>query len=413
MMIEEFKQLYELLLQGGIFGDSFHIAIANEREKINIFQTLEIHYDDYGDFLEIRFKQGKYIIAKSKDDFLKLINPTKIEDLQKRYLILHYTDKPLLYVNGITYIGFQIDNDDTFIYKVHSFCKLLQYLINSESNNFVDFVDGIKLGFVENNRKLQIEYPYSCSKINIEDIDIKSIDSFISYAGDKNFSPFLKNAILIVCQSGRISFNYFITKIAEIINQAEINHGIYINSLSIDKIRKDYEEYRNKYFIELIQIESALTKSIIAVPVAVAAYIFTIFQQSIQKEIFLMIFIIILVLVTAIGLIFILRLYRLDIGKIKKICDDDFKALRDNQFFVEYPDQLKLLEATNSLIIERINYLNSFLYIIFLFIALSHFALLWYMLGIIGIHLIAKIITLLIILSLLFFIFLFRKRNRF
>ena len=52
----------------------------------------------------------------------------------------------------------------------------------------------------------------------------------------------------------------------EITNNARINFEIYLNNLSIDKIRKEYDEYKSKYFKDVSEILNNLTQKIIGFP---------------------------------------------------------------------------------------------------------------------------------------------------
>ncbi|GAB4219545.1 MAG: hypothetical protein Kow00102_03130 [Spirochaetota bacterium] len=398
-MIELYQQLYEILKNSTYSGDCFKVC---DKKCISLTSTLNIEKEEYTNFVEIPFKQKKHIIAPTKKDFLAMFNPSMEENLHKDFIIVDFDGKPLVFTDGISYIDFKQDTT-TYIHTIFAISRLLRFLIAPERDGFVDFVS-TSIGLVTTSGKVLITYPSSCDGIDVDSINReyekfnRLIDTFIEYGNDEKRVSFLKNAIISVCRPGEITFNEFLAKLPDIIAEATISHDIYMHSLSIDAIKKEFEEYRNKYFIELIQIQSAMTKSITAIPVSVAAYIFTMFQQAIHNELYILLLIGAMIVITGSGLIFLLRLYRYNLEYIEHISKLDFKALKKNNFFTIHTDQLEIFQSSYALIITRIKHLRIFIVLLLLFIALSHSALVWYVLQMLNMHIHSIILTVLLVL---------------
>ena len=416
-MIEYYKQLYEILKSSSRFlPDAFDIK---GNKVVQIANKLNIAYDCGPKFTEIQYKQKNHILAPTKENFLTLFNPAKEENLSKIIFILDFNNKPLLFKDEITYIDFILDENITFIHTIFAISKLLQFLIESEKDGFADFVSGFKIGFISHNAgKVLIDYVFSCRDIDVENIDKNYInyknyiDTFIGYARDKKFAPFLKNAITAVCKPGKLSYNDFIMRLKDIIKEAEINHAIYLHSLSIDIIRKEYEEYRSKYFTELITIQSGLTKHIIAIPISIAAYLLTLFQNNITCNTSMMFLLLAIIYIVSFFLCSLLRLYKLDLKHIKDICYNDFDTLKQNTFFLYYPDQLKQLEDVYNLIVYKQRIIAIILYCIFLFIILTHIMLIYlFLTNILKIGMVWMVILLGIFLMATGLIYFFPKRK--
>src|SRR5690606_4683270 len=106
-------------------------------------------------------------------------------------------------------------------------------------------------------------------------------------------------------------------KLNEITNSARINFEIYLNNLSIDKIRKDYDEYKSKYFKDVSEILNNLTQKIICLPIFIATTLFAI--EKVKESPIFLIIIIIAILITTIYLILLLRINFYDLKYIDTI----------------------------------------------------------------------------------------------
>lgn len=126
--------------------------------------------------------------------------------------------------------------------------------------------------------------------------------------------------------------------------------------MSIDKIRKEYDEYKSKYFKDVSEILNNLTQKIIGLPILIGTTLFAI--EKVKESPEFLIILIITILITNIYLILLLKINFNDLSYIDIISNQDFKTLKENNFFIKYPKELDIFTKIKSRITKRVNHLR-------------------------------------------------------
>jgi len=171
--------------------------------------------------------------------------------------------------------------------------------------------------------------------------------------------------------------------------------------LSIDKIKKDYDELKSKYFGSLSEILSKLTSQIIALPIAISATLLAI--DKVDDVPFFLYFLLFAVFVTSVYLSLLLRIYFRDLRYVEKIFNSDYNTLLSNNFFNKYPDESELFEEIKDRIIKRISFLKLITESYFWILNFSNATIIGYILNKIGLPTNGTLLTVFILLSMIAF----------
>jgi hypothetical protein len=330
------------------------------------FSELLVEFENIRDEKIIVYKENFPInIYKDFESYLKI---NEIEK-QKSILILNLENLPFSLIENITYINFKIDYQNNFFENSISYSEFIKFIktqdIDSEDAfHFVDYVnsDNRKIVFTSLSEKGRVILKYYNEVKHFDEkVNYKIyLENFKNCFNEENshLPKFLKNSIIEFTAKyeteGRI-FKLF-ENLNEVTNIAKVNFEIYLNNLSIDKIRKDYEEYKSKFFKELSEILSNLTQKIIGLPIVIATTLFAI--ERVKENFEFLILIIFIILVTNIYLVLILKMNFKDLTYIKLLCEKDYSTLKDNKFFTKQPNELKIFTSIYTRITERIKLLR-------------------------------------------------------
>ncbi|MBS7231661.1 hypothetical protein KHA90_11555 [Flavobacterium psychroterrae] len=284
-------------------------------------------------------------------------------------LILNIENEPLSYLDKKTYVNFIENNENHFFNNAIGYNSFIQFIKDQdvdseEAFHFVDYVnsDNRKIVFTSANEKGRIIIKYY-NEIHHFDVKINYSKSFEKFENcfkedNQHLPKFLKNSIIDFSakyESENRIFKLF-ENLNDIINAAKVNFEIYLNNLSIDKIRKDYEEYKSKYFKELSEILSNLTQKIIGFPIIIATTLFAI--EKVKENFNFLILIIFIIVITNVYLVLLLKMNFKDLTYIKLICEKDYLTLKDNNFFIKQPKELEIFSVIYQRITDRIKYLR-------------------------------------------------------
>jgi len=234
----------------------------------------------------------------------------------------------------------------TFIFFSRSVVKDLRKI------TFVSLSDKGRL-----NITYDLKAPLFDSKIDLN----KQLERFKACFDNENKSllKFLKSATISTASNFPADqrLKMLIESLDEVVEKARINFEVYLNNLSIDKIKKDYDEVKSKYFNSLSNILSNLSNKIIALPIGISATLFAV--DKIKDSDLFLIFILGAIIVTSIYISLLLRIHFKDLNYISKIFHYDYSTLLDNNFFVKYPDEKNLFEEIKKRVIDRISFLKT------------------------------------------------------
>jgi hypothetical protein len=249
----------------------------------------------------------------------------------KDYLILNLLDKKerLFIINSNQeFVGVNRSNSwfiqNTFVY-IQILEKLKEKAKPSTEFHFIDNFDQSSDRFLitspKEPGKLLIQIPDETITLD-ESINYKIELSFFDSVfepNNKNLPIFLKTELYSqlkgVEENQRLS--YLIAKFRNIYDVAQKNFEVYLNDLSIDDLKKGYEDYKKKYFELVSDIIGKITNQFIALPITVAATAFAIIR--VEDSIFASILIITALLGASFYLSYMLRIYRKDIDYFSSI----------------------------------------------------------------------------------------------
>ena len=283
------------------------------------------------------------------------------------YLILNLLDKKERifianskqeYIGEAKYNSWFIQN--TFIY-LEILEKLKEKANPSNEFHFIDNFDQSSDRFLitspKEPGKLLIQIPDETINLD-EAIDYKLELSFFDSVfepNNKNLPIFLKTEIYsqlkAIDENQRLS--YLISKFRNIYNIAQKNFEVYLNDLSIDDLKKGYEDYKKKYFELVSDIIGKITNQFIALPITVATAAFAIIR--VEDSIFASILIITALLGASFYLSYMLRIYRKDIDYFSTIITKDYNRLLSSKFFTKYPEEIEDFNFIKENLLSKIN----------------------------------------------------------
>jgi hypothetical protein len=226
------------------------------------------------------------------DDHFKR-SSLEINDFELNLLVFNFDSIPRYFDGNSknTYINSNLEDRNYFFMNSYWYLMFLEEIKKQEKdeNNIFSFVDYFnidirKMVFVTNNGKLIINYNEGVPVMN-ENYDFgESVRRFIKCFDESNkqLPSFLKkelfNNLKGVNQDERMAS--LISNLNLILNSAYMNFEVYLNELSLEKIKADYKDYKQKYFEQLSKILNGITNKVISIPIAISASFFAIDKSS-------------------------------------------------------------------------------------------------------------------------------------
>lgn len=321
------------------------LEFENEDDIVALVNSEEVEYEH---------RRKKLIVDKHTLSFSLFINldeyytEVKEKDFDKDIILFVSENQYILFTSGKTLNSENKEIEDFIFTNSLVYFDALKFL-KGKANNLIDSQDLIDFFSDTTNKliissfdkqKLIIRFPRSGAikldrKINFRE-DWESFKKSFSKE-NKNYPVFIKNSILNIFSHQReISFEEFIINLKKIIHDANRNFSIYINDLSIEKLKADYKEYKSSYFEKLNSLLSKLVNQVIALPLTFLAVAFAV--DKINNN-----FISIIIIVALVGItIFAISIshhYLQDLNFIKSNFESDFKSIEKSKFFREYPEE--------------------------------------------------------------------------
>lgn len=316
--------------------------------------------------------QNDFDIFFSRSDFFQRI--------QKRFdrNILFIDDKTLVPYfwsasDQKTYVDFVETQTNHFFNNVIAYFELLDFLKNQEhkEDNVFYFVDHFSwdnrlIVFTTLKRvgKMTISVPANVPVFN-EDLSLKTkIEKFYRAfdENNKHLPKFIKNELFkfLSKEKKEDRFVKLLERLDEILVRAEQNFEVYLNDLSLENLKKDYIEHKDKYFQQLRDVLGKISGQIIALPLTITASAFASYKSF--DNTFLLSIIILAFIAFTIYSLFNLRLQLEDIKDIGNSSRLDYNKLKSSPFFIKYPEELNSFEQINSKIRKRISLLSGTIY---------------------------------------------------
>lgn len=257
-----------------------------------------------------------------------------------------------------------MEGSTTFFKSISSYNKLVQLFLElasqSEENvfHFVDYIskDNMKAVMTSPKRGKMSFYISKSSELTLSMPKFnESVLRFIDSFDKKNIHlpKFVKTEMFNQLQGfpPLERFSVFLKNIDQILSAAKINFEVYLSDLSIDNIRKEYDEYKIKYFQEVGNVLSTITSKLLALPVATSAILYGI--TKLENNLVGISFLLLVSLSSYYYVCILLRLNIIDIGAMLISVQEGFKSLSKSDFFLKFPNELVVFATIKDKIINR------------------------------------------------------------
>lgn len=321
---------------------------------------------DKADFLEriTRNSWNKSILLFKEDIFYSI-------EEEKTYISNNYTDKYFLISNNF------------YCYKFLGFLKTQEHQDNS-AFYFVDYLNWdtyhLVLTSLKKDGKLEILLPKRGVDIPNDIKLAAAVLEFIKAFDENNrhYPKFIKTEMISTISQVEKSkrFEVLLTTLNEIIYVASQNFEIYIHDLSLENLKKEFIEHKNKYFMQLRETLTKLTNQVLGLPVVIGISVFSTYKVSDSNPTLLIILGVFLLYFFY--SVFLLKLQKEDIQDVKLSFKSDFTTIEGSQFFLKFPEELKDFGKAKKNLDSRIKSLITAMDLYFLFSSLSTIAFVLY-----------------------------------
>lgn len=277
--------------------------------------------------------------------------------------------------------GVKVENQFLISNNFYSF-KLFDFLKTQEHQDnsafyFVDYLNWdtyhLVLTSLKKDGKLEILLPKKGVDIRSNVQLTAAVLEFIKAFDENNrhYPKFIKTELISTLsqvEKGK-RLEIMLMKLNEILYVASQNFEIYVHDLSLENLKKDFIEHKNKYFIQLRDILSKLTNQILGLPIVIGASVFSTYKVS--DSIPTLLIILGVFFLYSFYTVFLLKLQKEDIQDIKRSFKSDFTKIQTSQFFLKFPDELTEFGKAKINLDTRIGSLITAIDLYFLFFLIS------------------------------------------
>jgi hypothetical protein len=358
--------------------------VDTEKILVRALQSWNIDFDEHNNneygiplnsFNGQLFWNNEHFIKKAYTDNWNFEESKNIGILNTDMGISYFYDTD----KNETYIDFNVNKNNYFFENIKGLKSFFRSLEDKSKDTgevfqFVDYFskDFGKIIFIGSKDFSRITIKYEMSEIKLDDkTDYKKIfndfeDCFSPQS--KHLPKFLKNSIIsfIKNETEKDRIQALINKLPEILRTAELNFEVYLNELSIEKLKKDYDEYKEKYFSDLASILGKITNKILALPIGISALLFAV--SKVENHTFGLLIIAASILVSMYYISSVIGFDRSDIIFLRNTLNKNYENLKESSFFGKFPDELVEFDIIKKRVDKRINNLldltNSFFWIL-------------------------------------------------
>jgi len=423
--MEEYKKLYVLIKNANSsnrmkFSDSemvIYLSYETEEEARSSYQSISLfEWELVRNQLSLKCKQDSVQIYKDINDFRLRAKLNEHNEFDANLLILNLSGSPYFYKkdNGECYCDFEVENNFFLFSNAKYYFKLISFLKEQEhqENHSFYFVDY----FNKDNRRIIITSSAKLGKLTIgyrkviPDFQLSTsigdnIDTFIEAFNHKQFPQFIKAElfnILPSCTDKEDRLAFFIDHLPSILERAGQNFEIYLSDLSLDSFKKQFLDFRIKYFNLFRDILSKLTTQVLAFPLSITAAAFA--SYKVIDNGYLAISIVVAYVVFGIYSLFMLGAYKQDIVENNNLFNREYDDISRNSFFIKYPSELEYFELTKRFIKERCYFLGNCMAIYSIVLSLTNSLFVFFVINqFVGIYY-SMVISLLLFMCFLFLV---------
>lgn len=347
-------------------GEASRKSVRLSKFNIEVEHNNKLHIDCNHPSVQIFIDVEDYLFRIRLDGDVRFTN---------NILILNFNGDSFFYQNetGITFRNFHEDDDCYLFSNTIYYLQLISFLKeqeNKEDHNFyfVDYFNkdhrriivtsSVKQG------KLTIGYKQEIPDFPVDKSIGPPIEQFQEAFKQKEFPRFIKSElfnILPSCLDKEHRLEFFIIHLPVILERAEQNFEIYLSDLSLDNFKKQYLDFRIKYFGLFRDILSKLTTQVLAFPISITAAAFATYR--VNDDEYLSYSIVAAFVIFGVYSLFMLGAYKQDVVENNSLFKKEYDELSQNQFFIRYPKELTYFTSTKKFVDNRYKFLNSSLLI--------------------------------------------------
>lgn len=338
--------------------------------------------------LEIDIKDLPFHVFYNEAEFLQKVNRNSWSKplllLEENIFFSVQEEKTYQYYQEAT--NYFLVSNNFYCYQFLSFLHTQEHR-DSSAFYFVDYFNWdsrhVVLTSLKKDGKVEFVLPNEGLSI-CEDVNLKKAVSEFKAAfleNNKHFPKFIKTELISTVSKIEKSkrLEKLIRSLSEIMYVSSQNFEIYLHDLSIESLKKDFIEHKNKYFIQLREVLSKLTNQVIGLPLTIAASVFSTYKVSDSiSTLFIILAVFIIYIMYS---VYLLKVQKEDITDIKVNFQLDFNKLKESTFFKKFPSELKEFERIKSSLNSRINSLISALDLYFLLFSTSSVLFIIYVQG--------------------------------
>lgn len=410
------KALFEIKTQSistvFIAGVDIEVEYSDTDQILEIIKKHSLQKEDVGrNKLRISLRQFTFPVFFNKKDFLSKVT-LKIESTDIG--ILDYEESGFLFFeNAInkSYGSSGLLIDNYFIHNTFTYLRLKNIIASDKIADYLSDASREIVIVSPTKGKLVIPYPSVIdefdSKQNINNYENILIDKLNS----KEFNKFFKNELYEFLSSieKQERLKFLILNLPTIIEASERNYDIYLSSFSFDQLRDEYDKRKQKYFDELRGIINKISGYSIGLPISISAASFAAYKTMDSLPSYILI--IAAFFVFSIYFILMIRHNRDDIEDIKTDYKTDFDQLIRKDFFIRNVSEKESFINLEKLLNDRLQNLLMKINVLFAIVILLNTSLMVVLLIQIKVDLFKTIIVAVILVTLFFFLYLYKPKS--
>lgn len=383
-ILAKFKDLVQLLTdyqtvysqaKGGLV-----IQLKTQSEFAQVVERLnEFDYEESLANLQIVLfshqKNHDLVLYGNKGDFESAMD---VNDLRKNVVLLSVESNGFIFWDGKsknTYENDIIATDNFYFQNLIAYFNFLDFLKGQDKDDekvfhFVDHFNELSKQIIftspKKEGKLVIPYknfiPQYSPNVALQEIFVEFEDAFKDF--NRHLPKFIKAQLFEVLPKvdRALRMKFLIEKLPEIINSAMQNFEIYLNDLSLENLKKEYLEAKDKIFIQYRDILSKVTNQIISFPIAVSASAFATYKIIDPKDWSVAMGLLLLIFIAffsfSIFNVFVLKIQRSDVIELESTFKMDYDLIKHSPFFIKYPDEIVKFENIKVVIEKKFKLLT-------------------------------------------------------
>jgi hypothetical protein len=400
--MEEYKILFDTIKSAFDNGEmtfsdtdlciNLLFATENEAEQIQS-QFPDLGIERIHTQIIINCRTNTLDIYKDIDDYRLRIKLDESDTFAKDIIILNFSDDSYCYNKNedCCYKNFRKDENCFLFSNTQSFFRLISFLKKQEHKEdhqfyFVDYFnkDNRRIIITSSAKqgKLTIGYEQGVPNFPLNTFIKNNVERFIDSFNQKQLPKFIKTELFNVlpsCMEQEKRLEYLVNHLAIILERAEQNFEIYLNDLSLDNFKKQYLDFRIKYFNLFRDILAKITTQVLAFPLSITAAAFATYKVT--GNAMLAYSIVGAFIIFSIYSIFMLGAYIQDINENSNLFTREYDDLSKNSFFTKYPSELCHFESTNQFVNKRHIFLRNSIWIYAIVSALTNSLFIFFVLN--------------------------------